>query len=516
MYTEAKKPFIHERQQPMINSPVEKNHTPKNWITNLGWHLAIPIGFLLFMALFFPLRERMGNTDEGINLMKGMLVMKGYGLYDEIWSDQPPLFTHLLVAVFQTLGMRVGSGRLLVLIFSILLLWAGVQFMRQVWGGASALAFALLLVILPHYLSLSADVKIGLPAISLAMLSLLALAGWHRHRRDRYLILSGVMLGLSTLTKLFTGILVPIFGLGIIISEFTFYDSRERWRQIFRAATIWGFSLAGTILALGLILIGPGNVLQLLEPHLIARQVEAYLAVEEYTLIFQLQNARYTLVLAVIGSIFILITRRWLSLYLVAWSLVAYLFLADHTPVWEHQQMLVTIPAVMLAAIAVGEMIRSLSEMIRSRTFRNAAGILSIATLISLVIVIVIQTPDVRDQLKAQPSWSHQGLMAKPEDIQILEIMESNAGETRWVVTDFPIYAFMTGLPAPPNLAVFSSKRVATENLTEAEVLDTILEYEPRQVLLGRFQLPGVEAYLDEHYNLVHRRHGIRLYLQEE
>ncbi len=44
--------------------------------------------------------------------------------------------------------------------------------------------------------------------------------------------------------------------------------------------------------------------------------------------------------------------RRWLTLYLSAWMAPAYILLGS-PPVWDHQQVLVTIPAAMLAAISL-------------------------------------------------------------------------------------------------------------------------------------------------------------------
>lgn len=91
--------------------------------------------------------------------------------------------------------------------------------------------------------------------------------------------------------------------------------------------------------------------------------------------------------------------------------------------------------------------------------------------------------------------------------------MNDYSSETRWVVTDVPMYAFRARLPVPPQLAVFSSKRLETGNLTEEEVINVMREYQPEQVLLRRFKLPKVEEYIAQHYILIHSNGPIKLFV---
>jgi len=70
--------------------------------------------------------------------------------------------------------------------------------------------------------------------------------------------------------------------------------------------------------------------------------------------------------------------------------------------------------------------------------------------------------------------------------------------------------------PVPPNLATFSSKRLATGSLTEADILTALREYQPEQVLMARFQIPALEAYLQEHYTLILSVEFFRLFLRND
>ena len=85
-----------------------------NSIQNSLWHqsrqlllpILIALIFFAFTFSYFPFREKLQfDTDEGLNLMRSMLVALGYPLYSEVSSDQPPLFNHVLALLF-----RMGGG----------------------------------------------------------------------------------------------------------------------------------------------------------------------------------------------------------------------------------------------------------------------------------------------------------------------------------------------------------------------------------------------------------------------
>jgi hypothetical protein len=57
---------------------------------------------------------------------------------------------------------------------------------------------------------------------------------------------------------------------------------------------------------------------------------------------------------------------------------------------------------------------------------------------------------------------------------------------------------------------------LATGSLTEADVLDAMREYQPEQVLMARFVLPGLEDYLEEHYTLILSVEFFRLFIRND
>ncbi len=228
------------------------------------------------------------------------------------------------------------------------------------------------------------------------------------------------------------------------------------------------------------------------------------------------------MLLAIIGTVYSIYARRWLTLYLSAWMAPAYILLAGHTPVWDHQQVLVTIPAAMLAAIAICEGLRYLCRFLRRDDStmieeQRPPGILAgVAVVSTILLFITFRTPEAIELLSPLPSLSHSGLSLDEDQARILAIMSDYAQQTELVVSDQLMFPFRTRLPVPPNLAMFTSKRVETGELREEEIIQTISSESPEQVLLSRFGYPAVNAYLERNYELKYAAGSLKLYVRKD
>src|SRR5690349_9021533 len=256
----------------LFSMKTQSSHKTR-WSTlgNFLLPIVIALIFLAFTFSYYPFRERIQfDSDEGLNLMRSMLVVLGHPLYSEVSSDQPPLFTQILALLFRAVGFEVNPARLLVLLFSTLLVWSCAQFLQITWGKLAAILFLPLVIMVPRYMELSVSVMIGVPSIALAAVSLLFLTVWHQNQRNFWLILSGLALALSMLIKLFTGFLVPIFLIGITAS--TYFDRKQEVfsRKMLQPALIWGISFTGTGILLGFVLVGLQNVWMIIFPPLAA------------------------------------------------------------------------------------------------------------------------------------------------------------------------------------------------------------------------------------------------------
>ena len=484
---------------------------------SLVWQFVGPIAFLLVMLLFSPFSQRFEfDTDEGINLMKAMLVAEGHPLYEEVWNDQPPLFTYALVIAFRVFGFNVSVGRVFVLILSCLLLWGSWRFLQIVGGNIYAFAGVFFIVLLPHYSQLSISVMVGLPALALAMVSLLSLAIWHERRTDTWLVISAITLSLSVLIKIFTGFLALIFILGITITELS-RPKKVAWRKQLRPVILWALAFVSVTIALGLLLIGSHNLSQLLETHLAAREAPIFPGNAEYFSINSvLHNTQPTMFLALLGSLLVIRYQRWLVLYLIAWSGIAYLLLSYHFPVWYHHSLLMTIPAAMLAACTLGEVGHWLKDFYLSRNVSIGRGLIMVIVTIGAILIVTSQVSSIRKLLSIRSLFIDSRVPVSSPQYQLVDNMIQHAPQTQWVITDQPMYAFRANLLVPPHLAVISRKRIVTGNLTEQEILNSIHKWEPEQVFLTRFEWPLIENYLEENYRVVFSYSEKKLYLRND
>lgn len=492
------------------------NKTRWSTLGNLLLPIVIALIFLAFVFAYYPFREKLQfDSDEGLNLMRSMLVALGHPLYREVSSDQPPLFNQILALLFRIVGFEVNPARFLVLLFATLLVWACAQFLQLTWGKLAAVLFLPLTIMAPQLLRLSTSVMIGIPSIAFAAVSLLFVVLWHRQKKDLWLVLSGFALALSVLIKLFTGFVAPIFLIGITAAEYIPRRQERISLRTFQPAFIWSMSFASLALLLGFALVGPQNVMSIISPHVAAPATED-LAGVSYTINAQLQAAVPLLLLSAFGVLIVLSKRNWLVLYPIAWAALAYILFSFYSPVFYHHQLLITIPAAMLAAGGVADGVNSLLHFRQFSSSLRFQTLLGAAALVGFVLVSVHYLPEVSSEITSNPHLTDFSLQATPGKLKVIRVMNEYADQTHWIVTDMPMYAFRVHKPVPPILATFSSKRLATGSLTEQDILTAVREYQPEQVLMARFEIPALESYLQEHYTLILSVEYFRLFLRND
>ena len=492
----------------------------KNPLWNQSKQLLLPILialiFFIFTFFYFPFREKLQfDTDEGLNLMRSMLVALGYPMYSEVSSDQPPLFNHILALLFRIGGPDVYRARLLVLLFSTLLVWAGAQFLQLTSGKLAAILFLPLIVMVPRYLNLSVAVMIGVPSIALAVVSMLFVTLWHQKRNNLWLILSALLLALSVLVKLFTAFVAPIFLAGITFSEYLNWRNENPSWRILQPALLWSASFIGFGALLGLLMVGFQNAWLIVFPPLAAPSEDVFQS-GHFSINLHLQSALPLLLLGLLGVGITLYRRKWLMLYPLAWASLAYAMLSFYAPVFYHHQLLITIPIAMIAAAGVGEGVSSLLHLKQPSDLVRVQTGLGMAALLGFIGVSVVYGRVLDKDLLNRPSIGSSALQATAGKLRILNLMNEYADQTHWIVTDVPMFAFRVARPVPPILATFSSKRLATGSLTEEDILKAMRDYQPEQVLMARFEIPALEAYLEENYTLMLSPEFYRLFLRND
>ncbi|MDD5477953.1 MAG: glycosyltransferase family 39 protein [Candidatus Omnitrophica bacterium] len=437
--------------------------------------------FIILIALFFIVKSPIKETfefipNEGNELMKSSLFLKGFSLYKEIWSDQPPLLTVILSFWLKLFGQSVASGRTLIFVFSGMLLWALYQTVKGLRGSFCALVAIIFLVLSATYLRLSISIANDLPALSLAMLSVYFIHLYKKFYLKHFLVLSGILLALSLQIKLITIFLIPLIILEIAQIEKT--NLKDRNHSLL-PVTLWlgssfmiYFAIIITFFHFNFYML----IQQLIKPHYTASKglipgynQDTFLAVCNKVLFRDWD----IFLLALIGIILLCREKKYRSFFPVLWLAAALAILLNYKPVRQYYYLLLAIPASWLAAIGFSECFFAVRK--KKRWMRWL--------ILSLIILILLRLPfkyngmlmDLKDKTTA-------------EERKTVELLSGYRRSVRWIFTDMPIFAFYAGIAVPPELAVISAKRIFTKNLRPAYLITVLEKYKPEIILLGRFQ----------------------------
>jgi hypothetical protein len=143
---------------------------------------ALVLAFLLTAFLLLQCAVRLSTTiqigaDEGFELAKATLCLKGYRLYTDVWNDQPPLHTFIITQVLKHISPSILGPRLVTTAFTILLL-SSVFFMSLRVSGLLVAALTTALIIAsPGFLELASLCMLEIPALATAIAGLFFLLG---------------------------------------------------------------------------------------------------------------------------------------------------------------------------------------------------------------------------------------------------------------------------------------------------------------------------------------------------
>lgn len=499
----------------MRTDKVQLKTSPSLGITSLSAVL-----FCALIFLFYPYRTTFQfDTDEGVNLAKARLVENGYPLYRQVWSDQPPLFTLALASVFPLVTEDLNTARHLVLAFAGLLVACQAYLVQKIWSPRCASwSVVLLSLLVPFFPQLSVSIMIGLPAISLAFLSLAALAAWHTRPHPAWLLLSGAALGLSVMTKLFTGFLAPIFLIGIAVAS-AWDASRERLalRAAVKPLLVWSAAFFAVFAAICLLVIQPAYLLDLILPHVKAGLTHYYQGYqEEFSRAGLLSGSLPIFGLAALGAWDALRRRRWLALYPLAWMAGGLVFIVFVSPAWYHHTLLVTLPACVLAAGGLSLGLSNLAGFFVHRRFPRHAAFNAVLALGLLAALLWQRLPPLWEEFDHQPYFITLRTAQPAREQIILEELSPYRGRAKWMFTDLPMFAFRSDILLLPELAALTSKRMASGELPQAEIARLVQAYRPEVILIGRFEFPGLSDLLSAEYVLLSSHLDTHIYLRAD
>lgn len=453
------------------------------WLFNL----IIPVGFFALVYAWLPLDVFQFDPDEGIQLIKADLYAKGFDLYGELWNDQPPLFTVILSGWLAIFGKSVLAGRLLVLSFATLLVWAFTQSVRLTVGPFPAIASLLWLLISSYFLRLSASVMIGIPALALAMLSIYALLRYFNTMQAIWIPVSGGLLALSLEIKVFTVFLIPILLLyGLCYRPKSLSSSSLTSQKITVLLGWMGAFIA--VLGITLFVLPFPDLEQTFQSHFSDQLQQVYDRQDSLDLLFKPFGLDYDFLLwglLGIGAI-IRSEQRFYNIPLL-WLITALILLLNHQPIWYHHHLLLSIPLAWLGAYGI----QFAYDFFQQENWRInwssrwpqrtiLGGLITIFAFLSIKL-IPVKIAEIQTDMD--------GVIARSSGyFEALQQVIAQSDSTQWLFTDLPIYGFYADLNIPPELAVLSRKRLGSDNLTAEQLRQLLQQYQPHQVVLGRIQ----------------------------
>ncbi len=410
----------------------------------------VVLAFVSLVAWLIPFTHVFEfDTDEGVNLAKGALVARGYPLYSQIWSDQPPLVSWILGLVFLITGPSVLAGRFVILAFAALLIGSFFLLIRRDTGLWPAVGGTVLLAVSGYTALLSAMIRIGMVSLSLLVASLcLWRFSLDSGRGPRWAFISGVLSGWSILAKLFT---LPVVLL--LLWQACRSQRRRPW--------LWGLATG----LLPIIVIGTHGWEQLLRPHVLAYQS---VMPGQHSPIYYLHKDFFLYLLAMIGLGIRFHQRDKFLSVIGGWFLFGIGLVLFHRPLFVHHILLLTIPAAWLSTDALRA----------GLSWKKQATVLLVASLASGKCYAL--WVDKKIELEHEISRA-------PIREQLYNDMVKYSGGSPWVLTDRPTYAIRAGLLVPPEIAVLSMKRMRAADYGHDWLPSVLEKYRIPQIVFARY-----------------------------
>lgn len=435
--------------------------------------------WLLLVALLAGLvcfeAPALGKTyweyDEGINVIKAQLVQEGYWPHRDIWSDQPPLFTLMLVVVFKIFGSSLLVGRAFLLFWAVVLVAGTAWVTAHVAGRWAALGAAALLSVSPMLLELGRTVLVGLPSVAFGVLALGCLLEARRDARLLWPVLAGLCFGLGMLTK---PLIAPYYAPLLVLLCWPTGQWHSRPRRVPWGRLVAFHAAPALLLVAAALLFGPDTFFgQVVGTFTDAREAYGFSLIENLTTIYaSFGNGYYPgLIVAALLGVVLLARRRspefaWTAVWLVTAGAAVVL----HTPQRWHEHLLL-MPAFCALAASAPVSLRALSR-------GKARKMWTIAVAAAVVLCAAGLPTTFAVAYKAW--WRPPKIGSKAAETQLALNLIRDYVDTpgTLIITDDPMLAFETGNTVPPQLAVPSLRRIKSGDSITSQELIALCEQE--------------------------------------
>ena len=447
-----------------------------------------------------PAHEFDWRYDEGLDAMKARLVLDGYSLYRDIWSDQPPLLTLLLATAFAVFGQSVLVGRVLVLLLSGLGLLAMGRIGRHLAGRPAALVMVVFMALMPHFHDLSRAILLSLPAIGVGLTALAAGFVYQSTGRPHWIAVSALLFGLGLLIKpVIAPLYLPLSALALLGTRHHRATPRERIRR-------WAvFSTAvAAPLFLTVVLSHPRAFLgQVVGTFTQTREACGFSLAENVAMVREyLLDADWgvchagLLSLAAVGLLSLAVRRRWYHLVPMGlWLAAVLLAVLFYWQLREHQLFLLMPSLAACAGIGVGQ---AATGLVASRRATATQRLLTLAGLVCVIATSCSVPLMVRQDFALWGASLAQRTSSKWLACRdVIRFLRSHAPLNSTIITDGVMLAFKAGHLVPPMLAVPSNRRLTAGKLDPNLLIGITEKARPGAIVFWEDRLELVTEYVD-------------------
>ncbi len=454
--------------------------------------------FLLLERDIFP-----NGVDEGIQIMAGRMWAEGFTLYDQINTVQPPI----MLSVY---GLMDGDPIIFryISVVSSLIILGLVMYLAYKLGGRITMvlagAFLSMDLMFLHESRLASLDMYCILVISLGVASIMI---YRRNGRWPYVLLSGGLLGLACMVKLYA---VVAAGMVFLILLFDLISTRARFsdRGIGRflpersndggkIGHIIAYCAAGAAAAsIVLLIFGPATVIEGILLNQMDRPVDPIGNKFLYLAVFLGANL-IALPFFVIG---LSKTYRSGAGVVLIISFGFLLFMLFQAKTWPHHFLYLS-PALALSAGMGGTLLsRRLSGGFPTSRRRTTLP----------VVILVISVLVIGGFSYAVVARGH------PVEYQVADMVRSLTDEGDYVLSGNPRIAVLADRPTPPsivNVAIVQSPPLTDEILNE-----TVLEYDVKVIVLTYHleEFEGFTSFVEGNYDLRATFHDTHLPFEQD
>lgn len=490
-----------------------------------------PLGVICVVALvlrLWPIGSYSTDYDEGVYWQSLRAMAQGHILFSQIFSSQPPFFLLSLYPFYLLFGQTLVAARLGVAVYSLVGLVAIYFAARAIGGRWTGVVAAALLAVDPLYLRGSYTLQAEVPALAFEVACVAFAATAIRrtgHWRRIFACLSGVMLGLGAMTKLFDVVaLVPavLYLAQPIYQAFASDDGQPRrptaplvWMYTRAALPDLGLFVGGAVVACVVVVIPFAGHLGDLYDQVAQFHVAAGHALNRglpYNVKLVLRVPKeYLLVLLALAALSLGIWRRaWLTIVPpLVWAVLSLILLLQQQPLFDHHLELLSPPLALLGALVIPLVARTMSDARDARdatstslpslkrvTVTSTARVARIAVVcLALVALASLGICIVKVKEAAQPIPDAQR--------QIASALRAETLPQDQIVTDDQYIAGLADRTVLPQLVDTSQVRIASGYLTAQQLESVITKADARVILFasGRFDaVPGFREWVRENY----------------